>query len=343
MPITTAHYTPGVVTDLTDRTVYEAWLLEAAYDLASRPIAVSDNDTWLYPANGGPPSAHYYATCHTIIGNWKPKFLEAGAPLVFVTSYKILDMVIEWVLHQNLADVPWQFAQKITALGGQLVFPELIEIRAWLRERVIALYRELAPLRNTVIHRRNFQSTNGTLEIQPDKGTFANQTVILNESNVRTFAVLMVSLVRYLEGAWAMDYFQEKRLRRALDDLSYLHGLPSLGQREPLFQSVRVFVADEDPIVVDIQRVRDELTANYPANDVEFCIRIIAVTRDGQNATAYLLHRDQLHAVGTQLQTTLGALSTSVVPLPNDIDPMASAIAMGLTGPGSTAQPGHNP
>jgi hypothetical protein len=339
MPITPAHYSAAITTDLTDRTAYEAWLLESVYDLASQPIAVSDNDDLIYPANGGDPQAHHCGTGNAIIGDWKQKFLEAGTPLVFVTTYKLLDMMIEWVLHQNINPVPRRFVEKIAALGRPIVFPELIESRQWLRERLIALYEELAPLRNTIIHSRQFQSTNGTLGIQPDKWSFFGKTVTITASNVRTFAVVMVSLVHYLEQTWRMDYFQEKMIRRALDDLAHLHRKPSLRQQEPVFQSVRVYRPDEDPIEIDVQQIRDKLAELNPAKDVEFQIRLIAVARDGQTAAVYLLDRDRLQPVGQQLQMSRADRATSVEPLPNGIDPMASAVAMGLVVPVPVAPP----
>lgn len=343
MAITTAHYTSQIITDLTDRTIYEAWVLEAVYNLTDFPIAVSDNDNWIYPANGGQPTAHHYATAHLVIGDWKPQFLEVGTPLVFVATYKLLDMVVEWVLHQNVSPVPWRFVDKIAALGRQVVFPALIENRTWLRNGLTALYEELAPLRNTVIHSRSFQSNNGTLSVTPDRGKFANQNVTLDASVIRTFAVLMVSLIRFLEGTWIMDSFQEKRLRRALDELQYLHSLATLGQKVPVFQSVRIFVPDEDPIRVNVERARNDLAARYATNDVVIGIRIVAVARDGQTATAYQVGPDQLQNVGTHLDSTRAALAGFSVPLPDDIEPMASAIAMGLVTPTPPAQSGNNP
>jgi len=163
MAIPQSHYTAVVINDLLESTEYEAWLLEAVYDVAGHPIAVTDNDNWIYPANGAAPTPHNFATGKIIVGDWKPKFLEVGLPLVFASSFKILDMIVEWVLRQNVMNVPFQFSQKLPLLTPAVVFPSLIQNRSWLRDRLIALYKELAPLRNTVIHTRNFQSTNGRL------------------------------------------------------------------------------------------------------------------------------------------------------------------------------------
>ena len=70
----------------------------------------------------------------------------------------------------------------------------------------------------------------------------------LMPTDLRNLALVLVSLMRYLEGTWAMDLLREKRLRRALDELAHLHALPSLGQLPPASLTVRVYVAENDPI-----------------------------------------------------------------------------------------------
>ena len=123
--------------------------------------------------------------------------------------------------------------------AGPVVFPPLIESRPWLRERLIALYKELDPLRGTIIHDRHFQATGGTLEVSSSKGGTIGPVVTFSPDDLRNFAVVLVSLLRYLEGTWTMDLFQEKRIRCALDELVHLHRLPSLGQLPPGFLTVR--------------------------------------------------------------------------------------------------------
>lgn len=78
------------------------------------------------------------------IADWRRSFLRAGGPLVFVTVFKILDMLIEWVLAQNGLRPTFRFAQKIVNLEtASPIFPSAIESRPWLRERLVALYQTL--------------------------------------------------------------------------------------------------------------------------------------------------------------------------------------------------------
>ena len=320
-------YTPEAIADLTERTEYETWLLEAVYDLAQQPIATNLGDGLIYPPDGGEAKVHGYAAGCIIIRDWRPKFLEVSAPLVLVTSFKLLDMIIEWVLIQNGMVKTHRFKEKKNALKRPIVFPNLIESRPWLRERLIALYKELAPLRGTVIHDRHFQSTEGTLQVSTSRAGTIGPVVTLTSKDLRNFAVFLVSLFHYLEGSWKMDLFQEKRIRHTLDELEHLHRLPSMGQLPPVFLTVRVYVTDKDPIEINLDRLRNDIATKYPG-DVLFEVRIVVVSLDGQNASAYMIGWKELQNAGPRLQKRKVDLANSKTSVPDGIN--LKAIAYGL-------------
>jgi hypothetical protein len=94
--------TPSTIKDLIDRVEYEMWLLEAVYEIVEDPLSVKVKDQLIYPPSGDPPRQIQNILAKSIvIGDWRAGFLDAGAPLVFVTTFKILDMFMEWVLEQN--------------------------------------------------------------------------------------------------------------------------------------------------------------------------------------------------------------------------------------------------
>ena len=208
-------------------------MLEAIYDIAKQSIVVSLGDSLIYPPDGSDPQAYRYGVLNVIAGDWRAKFLEAGTPLILATDFKFLDMLMEWVLVQNGKDATFRINQKIAALGGAVVFPPLIESRPWLRERLIALYKELYPLRGTIIHDRHFQATGGSLQVSSSRHGTIGPAVTFSPNDLRNLAVVLVTLLRYLEGVWTMGLFQEKRTRRVLDDLMHLHRLPSMVQLPP--------------------------------------------------------------------------------------------------------------
>ena len=215
MTTDTINYTTSALTELRVRTEYEAWLLEAIYEIVDQRLAVEGVDELIYPPNGGPSTQTIYGVINGSIGDWRPAFLKAGMPLVFVTAFKLLDMLIEWVLVQNGKKPTHSFKEKIRQLKGPVLFPELIETRIWLRERLIALYEHLEPLRGTIIHARHFKTKEGMLQVSSSKRGMIGPKVEMSEGDLRNLALALVSLLRYIEGTWTMDVFQEKRLRHA--------------------------------------------------------------------------------------------------------------------------------
>lgn len=322
--------TPLEMEELREGTEYEAWLLEAVYEIVDQRLPFEGLDEIVYPPNGGPAKHTNYAIGNCVFGDWRPGFLRIGAPLVFVTTFKVLDMLIEWVLTKNGKTTTHRFKQKIQALKGPVLFPTLIETRPWLRQRVVALYEALEPLRGTIIHARHFKTSEGTLRVSCSKGGRIGPEIVVSEEDLRNLALALVSLLRYLDGTWAMDIFREKHLRCALDELTHLHGLPSLGQLSPGFLTVRLFVSDEDPIKFDISKLRAEVAEKRKGQDVIFDVRVVAVARDGARATAYLVPWDLLEDSGSQFSMTRDEISTYIVPLPNDFDLPATAREMRL-------------
>ena len=65
-----------------------------------------------------------------VVGDWRPGFLNAGAPLVFIATFKLLDMFIEWVLEENGLPSTFRFQNKIKQLNRAPLFPTLIESRS---------------------------------------------------------------------------------------------------------------------------------------------------------------------------------------------------------------------
>jgi hypothetical protein len=180
-----------------------------------------------------------------------------------VTPFKLLDMLLEWVLGENGHTATHRFVQKIGALKGSVLFPQIIQTRPWL----VGLYERLEPLRGTVIHSRHFTTSDGGLQVSGSKGGVVGPAVTVSATDLRNIALIVVSVLRYIERAWIMDLFTEKRVRRALDEVSHLHGLTPLGQLPPGFLRVRIYVRDADPIELDIKTIRKDVAAKRPGED----------------------------------------------------------------------------
>ena len=118
--------------DLKDRTEDESWLLEAAYEIVENSLFPEWPDQLIYPPVGGDPQLIAYGRGNIVIGDWRPHFLKAGAPLLFVTTFKIIDMLVEWVLEQNGQRSTYRFQQKIAALKAVQSLPPFVSARPWL-------------------------------------------------------------------------------------------------------------------------------------------------------------------------------------------------------------------
>jgi len=317
----------AALADLQARTDYEAWLLEDIYEIADVRLLIQDHDQVVFPPNGAAPNQTIVGVGDVNLGNWRPGFLQAGAPLVFVTAFKLLDMLLEWVLVENGIRSSFRFAEKIGALKGTIVFPLVLDSRPWLRERLIALYEHLVPLRGTVIHNRHFKSSNGTLTVSSTKRTVGS-SISISSADLRNLAFLLVSTLGFVQGTWPLDAFAEKRARHAFDELAHLHQMPVLGQLPPAFLNVRIYQQATDPIDVDLLQLRAAVAALRPNADLVWDLRIVAIDPVGPTATAYLVPWDELQ--GARYQASVAAAAKHVASVPADVDVLAAAQAMKL-------------
>jgi hypothetical protein len=321
-------YGPSSLAELEERAEYEAWLLESVYEIAARRIATSDPDELIYPPNGESPRRVTYASSNIAVGDWRGGFLKVGGPLVFATAFKILDMLMEWVLAENGLPSAYRFSEKIKGLRQSVHFPRLIEARPWLRERLCALYEQLEPLRGTIIHDRRFTSAGGSLDVSSTKGGTVGPVVSMADEDLRNLALTVCSLLRYLKGTWQIDAFEEKRLRFALDELSGLHGLPLLGQLAPQRLDVQLCILDADPIRLDLARIRSDIDMKYPLNDTVFDVRVAVLSRDGTGTTAYLIPWDQVSQPQNMFTRSQADLACYAAAIPANLDVAAAVVEL---------------
>lgn len=272
---------------LAERTEYETWLLEAVYAIIQQELFPSWPDGVIYPVGKSKAQFFVHGRINAIIGDWRPGFLNAGAPLVFVSTFKLLDMLIEWILEENGIPSTFSFHQKLQHLKGSPIFPPVIESRTWLKERLTGLYSTLEPLRGTIIHDKHFTATDGSIRVASSKKGVIGPLFEISASSLRKLAVTIVSLLKYVDGTWHLDGFREKILRHDLDELAALHRLPLLGQKPPFHTCVRVYLSGSDPLLIDLMSIRSDLAARYVNQDCSFDLRVLMV-RDENVVEAYL-------------------------------------------------------
>jgi len=307
------------IAKLSERTEYETWLLEAVYVLVEQELFPSWPDAVVYPIDNSKAQYFVYGRGNIVIGDWRPGFLNAGAPLIFVSTFKLLDMLFEWILEENGVAPSFRFQQKLENLNGKLIFPYLIESRPWLKERLIGLYSTLEPLRGTIIHDKHFTATDGAIRVSSSKKGIIGPEVEISAAYLRKLAVTIVSVLGYVAGNWSLDEFREKILRHDLDEIVTLHGLPLLGQKTPFHTCVRVYSKSNDPLQVDPISIQRDLEAHYADQDCSFDLRILLVKED-KVVDAYLFPSAIFAVAGTDWNNAIDVKQYRTA-IPDDIKP----------------------
>lgn len=304
---------------LAERTEYETWLLEAVYAISEQELFPSWPDAVVYPINRSQAQFFAHGRANIVIGDWRPGFLNAGAPLVFISTFKLIDMIIEWVLAENGVPSTYRFQEKLRQLGASTVFPPAVESRPWLKERVIGLYRTLAPLRGTIIHDKHFTTLDGAIRVSSSRDGVVGPAFDLSAAQLRTLASTVVGILRYVEGRWSLDDVRDRTLRHDLDAVVALHGQPLLGQRRPFHARVRVYTVGDDPLDVDLGAIRADIAARYSDQDCSFDLRVLMV-KESAVVSAYLLPWALVAAGGSGWSQGIDAeqYKTSI---PSDVTP----------------------
>ena len=215
--------------------------------------------------------------------------LNAIMPLTFVASFKVLDMIFEWVFEENctlgkIRTVPWRFKEKVKLLknDSHLQLPPLFENQPHHYSYAKALFCRLLPYRNEVVHNNAFSVSEGTLTLSSSKqGT----SLTLSGEQVVCLVRFVRLLVRALLGDIVVDAYKVKMIRQYLDTLAPAHGLATFGQQTLLFVHVRLTVPRQGAgFPADLKQVRNTLASTFPAQEVIFDLNVRAM--DGGNLMA---------------------------------------------------------
>lgn len=80
--------------------------------------------------------------------------------------------------------------------------------------------------------------TDGAIRVASSRKGVTGVPVEISAVQLRIFARVIVSVLRYIDGSWNLDDLRGGTLRHDLDELAVLHGLPTLGQKP---HSIRVY------------------------------------------------------------------------------------------------------
>ena len=233
-----------------------------------------------------------------------PSFYSAAAinavmPLTFVASFKVLDMIFEWMLEENhtsgkIQTVPWRFKEKVNLLkqDAHLQLPPLFENQPHLYAYAKALFCRLLPYRNEVVHNNAFSvsKSEDTLTLSSSRqGT----SLTLNSKQVACLVRFVRLLVRALSGELVIDDYRTRMIHHYLDALAPAHGLETFDQQVPLFVHVGLTVPRQGAgFPADLKQMRDTLASKFPTREVIFDLNVRAMNGGKLMATWHFAPED---------------------------------------------------
>ncbi len=261
---------------LLDKLDYEAWLLdflEKRYDMA-----MGKEDIPVLVIRSGEQPDRLERGSEEWVGSGTT-ILDAMMPFTFIASFKTLDMIFEWILEENcksgnIQTVPWQFDAKVKLLNKNLKLPSLFKSQPHLYTYPKALFCQLLPYRNEVIHNNSFSVSGDTLTLSSSKmGT----SLTLSSRHVDYLVRFVRALVRALASEIAIDAYTDKILRHYLDILAPVHGLATFNQQVPRFVHIKLEVPKYgSAFPADLKQVRDKVVHKF-SPDVIFDLTVLAM------------------------------------------------------------------
>lgn len=267
---------------LLDKLEYEAWFLdflEKRYEMGRSQL-----DAPVIRITNGERQISHELTFEESVFGPDSSLLNAMMPLTFVASFKTLDMIFEWILEENhncgnISKVPWRFADKVKILtqrASNLQLPDPFKNQPHLYDYAKALFCQLMPYRNAVIHKNSFSVSGDTLTLSDSK---AGTSLTLSSKQVNHLVCFALKLVRALTKQIVVDRKTDKLLQYYLDGLAPIHGLPTFKQRQvPLFVHAELTVPKRGAsFPADLKRVRDEVKRKFSTPEVFFDLKVLAV------------------------------------------------------------------
>lgn len=275
MPI----YDPGAVTRLLDKLDYEIWLLEFLAD--GDKIFAGGAAPETIKLNNNQMTADISVGFTEHVGaSYAQQTVTAISPLVFTASYKVLDMVYEWILEENRAEgvirtVPWGFKDKIRIIStARLRYPQLFVENAYLGDYSYALFETLLPFRNEVVHMHNFSMRGDELELVNSKN---GARLTFDRVKLGHVVRFVVGLAKCLGGTTSFDSTLDHLFKYYLDQLVGVHRLPVFGQSAPLLVNVELTISKQgNTFAADLNRVRQILRRIHPTVHVLFNLTVLA-------------------------------------------------------------------
>lgn len=240
---------------------YEQWVLENAIELLKRSHGKVDYRRYIID------DAHSLnvkiGVSDTLGMNRAADVINDLSPLLFNAAYKILDMLMEWIIKENQGNCPWRFIDKInilTSAGTVLSLPYPLTSEPAIFSTFVKLYENLVAYRNALTHGVWGKNQSGDLVFDFNKNGRRIQGTIYFEQVIR-FADCMSLTAREAMSPSSIDHNIISTIKWCLDSIQALHNQSLFG-----FTHAQYF---------DVVRQIETIKAEFPSVDIKYIRNVL--------------------------------------------------------------------
>ncbi|MEN6554253.1 MAG: hypothetical protein ABFC34_15350 [Methanobacterium sp.] len=215
----------------------------------------------------------------------KRTLLHELMPLTFVSCYKLLDMIFEWILIMNNELPRYNTFQnkinRIETLDPKLDYPPLLERYPDIKDHLFQLYKNLKNFRNEIVHHHKFNIDDDNtpkLIITTNK-----DTMTVKQDQLSFFVSIIVTIAKILTGQnKILDETKIDHIRYYFDQIQNLHQYSLYELKKPLLIDVK-WVLDiiDNKSIANLDFIKEKLK-NYEAFiEQEVTFNLLIIGTDG--------------------------------------------------------------
>lgn len=245
--------------DLLECTRFELVFLQELYRLAAwetSPIDMPDLVMW-YDDEKQPFFEVHCRGC-AYLSDWRPGFMEVGKPLIFVTAFKLMDLLVCWVIEQEIGVAAPQKTEVKYKLLSEIPRESLLAVFSdnyWLFERLLSMYPVLVRVRNTLAHRSDFEVGPGGMRVKAGRAE-DSAWVDIGDQELRDVSAFLLNVIWGIVGVVETNDRWRRLVKILCDRLSRFHKLKLFGQKELVLGVFRVDSSLLEDVVFDLDVVK---------------------------------------------------------------------------------------
>ncbi len=198
--------------------------------------------------------------------DWRPGFNSIGAPLVYIASFKVIDLIVEFILRLSPYKIT-QFEKKIELFDSSDL-PDVMKENSFLAHYLKSIFSNGYKIRNVLVHRSSFVTGSwgikGEILDRKEKGV----PFSISWKNIQGLAIFAILLSDAI-ATGKISRFNCKLMKRALDSMLELHKLPGFGQAAPAYAKARIFRLLSDHIDLNFVNIVDFVNSPTQQPDPE--------------------------------------------------------------------------